>query len=137
MKGKGVCVPVSQLDGNENIDFDTSTHTSTTAQPVPVIEQRFLHVRKTSEERGEKHRVLAARMRRAVTKKATKHRKAKKSNAKKRKNNVSTSTTSSTTTQSGPVIEEHVVPVSTNPYHISKSQDEIKKQRAFIARMRY
>ena len=50
---------------------------------------------------------------------------------------TSTGTTSTTTTQPCSVIEEHALPVSINPYHVSKSQDERNDQRNVTARMRY
>ena len=40
---------------------------------------------------------------------------------------TSTSTSTSTTTQACPVIEEHVLPVSNNPYHERKSQYDIRE----------
>ena len=64
-------------------------------------------------------------------KKATKQPNAKKC----KKNDINTSTSTSTTTQAGPVIEEHILPVSINPYHISKYQDGKKEQRAFTESM--
>ena len=56
VKEKG-CVPASQLDRNENINFDTST----TTQYVPVIEERILPVRKNLKEK--KQRALTERVR--------------------------------------------------------------------------
>ena len=56
MKEKG-CVPASQLDRNENINFDIST----TTQYVPVIEERILPVRKNLKEK--KQRALTERVR--------------------------------------------------------------------------
>ena len=71
MKGKGICVPVSQLDGNTNINFESSTSTSSTTLAVPVIEECVLHVRKTSE-KIKKRRALAERTRQTAKKKSTK-----------------------------------------------------------------
>ncbi len=72
---------------------------------------------------------------RQAAKKSSKQPKPKKHNAKKRKKIISTRT--STNIQHGPVIEEHVLPVSNNGYHESISQHEIREQRNFVARMRY
>ena len=52
-------------------------------------------------------------------------------------NDFSTRTSTSSTTQPSHVIEEHVLPVSNNWYHVSKSQQEKKEQRSFTAHMRY
>ena len=79
------------------------------------------------------------RRRYAVKKIAGDRPKAKKPNAKKlKKNEVSTSTgtTSGTTTRPCPVIEEHKLSVSMNPYYEHQSQKEKKEQRAFTAEMR-
>ena len=71
MKGKGVYVPVSQLNRNESVNFETSTSTSTTALAVPVIEERVQLLQKNPEE-IKKCRPLAARTRYIAKKKATK-----------------------------------------------------------------
>ena len=79
-------------------------------------------------------------MRQSAKKKATKHPKAENPNAKKDKNNISTSTSActstSTTTQACFIIEEHVLSISNNQYHVRKSQPEIRDQRNFTARMK-
>ena len=41
---KGICMHVSQVGGNENNDFSTSTSTSTNIQPGTVIEEHGLPV---------------------------------------------------------------------------------------------
>ncbi len=100
---------------------------------------RIVPLRLTPEEKKER-RAMQQRTRRAAKKKAGDRPKAKKPNAKKvKKNDVSTSTgnTSITTSQPCPVIEEHVLPVSMNPYHEPLSQVEKRKQVNFAARMRY
>ena len=78
--------------------------------------------------------------RREAKKKAVDKPKAKEPNPKKcKKNDVSTSTgtTSITTTQPCPMIEEHALPVSMNPYHEPQSQKWKKKQKSFAENMRY
>ena len=77
------CVPMSQLDGNENINVETSTSTSTTTLPVPVVGERVKPVHKTPEE-IKKHRALTECTMYAK-KKATKQPKAKKPKNKKHK----------------------------------------------------
>ena len=84
MKGKGVCVPVSQLGGNENINFETSTGTSTTTLSIPVIEECVKPIHKFSEE-IKKSRAFVVHTRYAAQMKATKKPNAKQPNAKKRK----------------------------------------------------
>ena len=133
MKGKG-CNPTSQLE-KINYDFSTSTIISPTTQPIPIIEENVFPVHKSQEEK-KKQKYFTERMRYQSKKKATRQPTAKKTNAKKFKV-TRTSITTSTTTQPGPSIEEHVLSVSNNQYHVSKSQDDKKKQKAFTARMRY
>ena len=52
-------------------------------------------------------------------------------------NYFSTSVSTGTTTQSGPVIEEHILSISNNLYHTSKSQEEKKKPKDFTRHMGY
>ena len=142
-------VSASQVDVNETIYIGTSTGTSTTAHTVPVIEKSVKPVRKTptrvslkdkSPEEIKARKALQKRTLRAANKKQPEKPKVKKPYAKKRKKQiVSTSigTTSTSTAQSCPVLEEHVLPVSKNPYHNSQSQEDKKKQRNFTERLRY
>ena len=52
-------------------------------------------------------------------------------------NDFSTSTSNSSTIQPGPVIEEHVLHVINNQYHVSKSKDEKHRQKDFMERIIY
>ena len=54
VQNKLAYIPTSQLDTNDNIDFETSSSTSTTTQPVPVVEECVLPVRDSPEEKKEK-----------------------------------------------------------------------------------
>ena len=75
-------IPTSQLDRNENINFDKSTCTSATTHTAPIIAERVLPVHNSPEE-NKKKKAIRECMRYAAKKKATKQPKAKKPNAKK------------------------------------------------------